>query len=370
MTIVVFCPNWIGDTVMATPAFRALRRGFAGVRLVGIIKPQVAPTLDGAPWFDELVRFDPRARDRPFRTPPVLRRLRDERAQVAVLFPNSFRSALLAWLAGIPRRVGYAKSGRGLLLTDRLDWPRYGRGRRLPTPIVETYLDLVRRLDCPIDSVRPELFATEADEAAADLAWARLGLPRSEPIVCLNTGGAYGPAKSWPVEHFAALARRLAADAARAVLVVCGPSERDAARAIVAGADHPRVVSLADQTVSLGLTKACIRRAGLLITTDSGPRHFAAAFRVPVLTLFGPTFIAWTRTYHPRALHVYHPVPCGPCQRPECPLGHHRCMRELSPDAVFQAALRLLPEAASSVECVQRINLLPGEKKGACNAPF
>jgi heptosyltransferase-2 len=348
MTIVVFCPNLIGDTVMATPAFRALRRGCAGARLVGVIKPQVAPTLDGAPWFDELVHFDPRGRDRPLWTPPVLRRLRDRRAEVAVLFPNSFRSALLAWRAGIPRRVGYAKSGRGLLLTDRLGWPRDRLGRRLPTPIVATYLDLVRRLGCPIDSARPELFTTEADEAAADRAWARLGLPRSEPVVCLNTGGAYGPAKSWPVEHFAALARRLAAEAGRAVLVVCGPAERDAARAIAAGAEHPRVVSLADQALGLGLTKACIRRAGLLITTDSGPRHFAAAFRVPVLTLFGPTFIAWTRTYHPRALHVYHPVPCGPCQRPECPLGHHRCMRELSPDAVFRAALRLLPEATTA----------------------
>jgi heptosyltransferase-2 len=343
MTIAVFCPNLIGDTVMATPAFRALRRGFAGERIIGVVKPQVAPTLDGAPWFDGLIRFDAKGRDRSVRMLPVLRRLRAERAEVAVLFPNSFRSALLAWLAGIPRRVGYAKSARGPLLTDRLDWPRDRQGKRLPTPIVETYLDLATRLGCPIDSVRPELFTTEADESAADLAWSRLGLTRSEPLVCLNSGGAYGPAKSWPVEHFAALARRLAVDAGQAVLVVCGPNERDAARAIVAGAGHPRVVSLADEPVSLGLTKACIRRAGLLITTDSGPRHFAAAFRVPVLTLFGPTFIAWTRTYHPRALHVYHPVPCGPCQRPICPLGHHRCMRELSPDAVYQAVLRLLP---------------------------
>jgi heptosyltransferase-2 len=91
------------------------------------------------------------------------------------------------------------------------------------------------------------------------------------------------------------------------------------------------------------LTKACIRRSALLVTTDSGPRHFAAAFDVPVITLFGPTHIAWTRTYHPKAIHLLHPVPCGPCQRPTCPLGHHRCMRELDPDAVFAAARRLLP---------------------------
>jgi heptosyltransferase-2 len=345
MKVVVFCPNMIGDTVMATPAFRALRRGFPGAKILGVIKPHVAPTLEGAPWFDEWIRFDPRARDPAARTWAVLGRLRAERADLAVLFPNSFRSVLLALLAAIPRRVGYTRGGRGLLLTDRLRYPRGRDGRRVPSPIVESYLALARHLGCPGDSLRPELFTTDADEAAADRAWQALGLSRHEPVVCLNTGGAYGPAKSWPVEHFAALARRIAADAGQAVLIVCGPSEREAARAIAAAADHPRVVTLAGLELSIGLTKACVRRSALLVTTDSGPRHFAAAFGVPVVTLFGPTHIAWTRTYHPHALHVHHPVPCGPCQRPSCPLGHHRCMRELAPQAVYEAVRRYLVRA-------------------------
>jgi heptosyltransferase-2 len=337
MKVVVFCPNMIGDTVMATPAFRALRRGLEGATIVGVIKPHVAPTVEGAPWFDGLILFDAKARNPGVRTWAVLRRLRAERADVAVLFPNTWRSAMLAMLAGIPRRIGYNRAGRGVLLTDRLDYPCGRHRRRLPTPIVESYLALARRLGCPGDSLLPELFTTAADEVAADCAWARLGLIGA-PVVCLNTGGAYGPAKSWPVEHFATLARRIAVEAGQSVLVVCGPSERAAARAIVAAADHPRVVSLAPFDLSLGLTKACIRRSTLLITTDSGPRHFATAFRVPVLTLFGPTHIAWTRTYHPHALHIYYPVPCGPCQRPACPLGHHRCMRDLTPSAVYDAA--------------------------------
>jgi heptosyltransferase-2 len=123
---------------------------------------------------------------------------------------------------------------------------------------------------------------------------------------------------------------------------LCGPAEREAAREIVRLADHPRVASVAEQPLGLGLSKACVRRAALLITTDSGPRHFAAAFQTPVITLFGPTHIAWTRTYHPHALHLFHPVSCGPCQRPVCPEGHHRCMRELTPEQVFQAAHRWL----------------------------
>ena len=349
MKVVVFCPNMIGDTVMATPAFRALRRGLAGATILGVIKPHVAPTLDGAPWFDDLIRFDPRAKDQGSRTWAVLRRLRAERADAAVLFPNSWRSVLLAVLAGIPRRLGYTRGGRDLLLTDRLSYPHGRDGRRVPTPIVESYLALARRLGCASDSMRPELFTTAADEAGADRVWTRLGLTRDEPVVCLNTGGAYGPAKSWPVEHFATLARRIATEAGQSVLLVCGPSERAAARSIVAAAGHPRVVSLAGFDLSIGLTKACVRRSSLMITTDSGPRHFATAFSVPVLTLFGPTHIAWTRTYFPHSLHVHYPVPCGPCQKPACPLGHHRCMRDLSPQAVYEAARRYLTAGGTRI---------------------
>jgi heptosyltransferase II len=342
MRIVVFCPSMIGDTVMATPALRALRRGFPGARIDGVIRPNVAPTLEGAPWLDGLIPFNPRAKDPEHRTFPLLKRLRAGRYDVAVILPNTFRTAALAWLARVPRRVGYVRYGRGPLLTDRLEPPRDARGDLLPTPIVHYYLALARHLGCRAESLRLELFTNEADERAADRAWDRLGLPPAAPVVCLNTGGAFGPAKSWPAEHFATLARRLAAAEGLHVLIVCGPAERDAARAIAARAGHPRVVSLADEPLGLGLTKACIRRSALLVTTDSGPRHFAAAFGVPAVGLFGPTHIAWTRTYHPHAVHLQQPVPCGPCQKGTCPLGHHRCMRELDPESVFAAAMKLL----------------------------
>ncbi|MHC5540305.1 glycosyltransferase family 9 protein, partial [Singulisphaera rosea] len=141
---------------------------------------------------------------------------------------------------------------------------------------------------------------------------------------------------------FGALAHRLAEETGKAVLVVCGPSERDAARSIGAHASHPRISTLADQPLSIGLSKACVKRSTLMVTTDSGPRHFAAAFNVPVVTLFGPTHIAWTRTYHPQAVHVFHPVPCGPCQKPTCIPGHHRCMRDLTPETVYAAVRRIL----------------------------
>ncbi len=347
MTVAVVCPNLIGDTVMATPTFRALRAGFPSDRIVAVVRPGVASVLDGGPWFDGRILFDPRSKDPGRRAGAVVDALRRERVEVVVLLPNSFRSALLAWRSGAARRVGYARGGRSILLTDRLPAPRDRRGRFLPTPIVDYYLALARRLGCPVGSLRTELFTTPADEDAADRAFADLGLPPGAPVVCLNTGGAYGPAKAWPEEHFAALARRLAVESGVGVLVLCGPAEREAARSIAAKAGHPRVVSLAGRDLSLGLSKAAVRRSALLITTDSGPRHFAPAFDVPAITLFGPTHIAWTRTHHPLSLHLLHPVACGPCQRPTCPEGHHRCMRDLDPASVYRAAQRFLAPATS-----------------------
>jgi heptosyltransferase-2 len=342
MRIVVFGPNLIGDTVMATPTLRALRMAFPAARVDLVLRPNVAPTLDGAPWIDEVVLCARKSRKPEHSTRALIRRLRANRYDLAILLPNSFRSAAQAWLGGCRRRVGYARGGRSLLLTDRLAPPVDARGRYIPFPAVEYYLALARHVGARAESTRLELFTTDRDREAADAAWTALGLSNARPVVCLNTGGAFGPAKSWPQAYFSTLARRLATEAHADVLVLCGPAERDAARAIVAGAGHPRVVSLADQPLSIGLSKACVERSALMVTTDSGPRHFAAAFGVPVVSLFGPTHIAWTRTNHPRAIHLQQPVPCGPCQQGICPEGHHRCMVELTPETVHRAALRLL----------------------------
>src|SRR5262249_40578350 len=156
----------------------------------------------------------------------------------------------------------------------------------------------------------------------ADIVWQRAGFHAFTEVVCLNPGAAFGSAKHWPADSFALLARDLVDRRGCGVLVLCGPGERQLARNIPTLAGRPGVHAIANQPLSLGLTKACIRRSDLLVTTDSGPRHFAAAFGRPVVTLFGPTHIAWTETYYPRAVHLQKPVPCGPCQLRSCPLDH------------------------------------------------
>jgi heptosyltransferase-2 len=194
-----------------------------------------------------------------------------------------------------------------------------------------------------------ELFTTADNERRADRLWSKIGWTPADRVVVLNPGAAYGPAKRWPSKSFAELARRLVDEMKTKVLILCGPQERGFARYIADASLRPRFVhSMAEEEVSLGLAKACVRRATLLVTTDSGPRHFGAAFGVPVVSLFGPTHIGWTETYFEAETKLQHKVPCGPCQQRECPLVHWRCMNDLSVDRVHDAALSALRSARPS----------------------
>jgi heptosyltransferase-2 len=348
MNLGIFLPNWIGDAVMATPALRAVRAHHgAKTRIVGIGRPLVAELLAGTNWFDEFIPFDPRSLQPALRGVAFLLRLRRRRLDTALLLTNSLRSALFALLAGARQRVGFVRNGRGPLLTHKLHAPTQN-GRLVPTPVLRSYLQLAQAIGCVCPSARLELATLPADERAADGVWSRMGLPPAARVVVLNSGGAYGPAKLWPTPYFSELARRIAVQHGRRVLVLCGPGERRIAREIVRGADHPHVTSLADERVSIGLSKACVRRSALVVTTDSGPRHMAAAFGVPAITLFGPTHIDWSENGHPLAVHLQLDLDCVPCQRRACPLGHHACMRRLSVDMVLNAVSKELarrPEA-------------------------
>jgi len=337
MKLAIFLPNWIGDAVMATPTLRALRSHFGPtVEVIGVHKPYIGDVLAGIDWFEHTVAYDRRSKNPAHHTWAVIRALRSLRPDVAVLLPNSLRAAVIARLAGIPRRVGYVRYGRGPLLTHKLWHPRVGRDY-LPRPAIDAYLQLAYALGCPPEQPALQLGTTVVDEAAADAVWRRLHLPSGEQVVVLNSGGAYGAAKHWPAEHFAELARRIVQQRRMSVLVLCGPAEREIAREIAHRAAHPQVVTLADQEVSIALSKVCVRRAAMLVTTDSGPRFFGVAFGKPVVTLFGPTHPRWSATHHPREIELAHAVPCGPCSKRTCPLGHHACMRDLTVDRVFAA---------------------------------
>jgi heptosyltransferase-2 len=332
MRIAMFLPNWIGDAVMATPAIRAVRQKHPAARIVAVGRQHVADTLHGSPWIDEWLMSGS--------TLPLAAELRARSMDQAILFPNSFRSALIAWLGRCRQRIGYARQGRSWLLTHRLQPVRDARGRIVPAPVLLAYNRLVEAGGCPVGSRRMEVFVSPNEAALADEVWHLTGLHRYSEVICLNPGAAFGEAKLWPAQYFVELARMLTARDDCGVLVLCGPAERELARKI-AYAAGPRVDCLADFPVSVGLTKACLQRADLLVSTDSGPRHLAAALGKPVVALFGPTHIAWTDTFCKHELHLQKKVSCGPCQKRTCPLDH-RCMRELAPAEVFAAVVSLL----------------------------
>lgn len=345
MKLAIFLPNWIGDVVMATPALRAVRDQFPSAEIVGVMRPYVADVLAGTGLINRTLFYNPRGQEASQRGWSFIRLLRAERFGTALLLTNSLRTGWLAWLSGADRRVGFSRDFRGWLLTDRV----VPKAKSVPHPALDEYLRLAQRLGCPAESRRMELAVLPEDQQRLDEYWAATkgnldgpGSPPYREYICFNTGGAFGAAKNWPREYFAELARRVATQIGKTVLIVCGPSERDDARWIADRANHPHVRSLADAKLSIGLTKAAIRDSQLLVTTDSGPRHFAAAFGRPVITLFGPTHIAWSETHYDRAEHLQLKLDCGPCQQRECPLKHHRCMKELSVDTVFAAIQRQL----------------------------
>ena len=334
MKIAVFLPNWIGDAVMATPALRAIRNQFSDATITAVVRPYVADVLDGLDLVDNRILHNPKGDDARQRGWQVIKTLRREQFDSAVLFPNSLRSAWMAWLSGARRRVGMNRDLRGLLLTDRIT----PHPKSDPNPVIEEYLRLARQLGCAVNSRQTELATTSDDERQLDHFFGQHNSDlRRLGYVCLNPGGAFGAAKHWPTESFGELARRINLELGKAVVVLCGPAEREEAARIVELASLPHVVSLGRVSPSVGLTKAAVKHSELLVTTDSGPRHFAQPFDVPVVTLFGPTHIAWSETFHGKATHLQVDLDCGPCQQRVCPLGHHRCMVELDVGRVFTA---------------------------------
>lgn len=355
MKIAIFLPNWIGDAVMATPALRAVRQQFPDAEIVGIMRPAIADVLAGTGLVDRNLFYHPRSKVKSQKGIAFIRTLRAEKFDTILLLPNSLRSGVIAWLSGATRRIGFARDWRSWLLTDRV----VPKSKATPHPVLDEYLRLTDQMGCASRSRQLESAVLPQDQAQlegfwngkwvwADGEWKQYAAQHPFPYICFNTGGAFGKAKSWPREYFAELARRVATEFHKVVLVICGPAERDEARWIADEAGHPAVVSLASAPLSIGLTKAAIRSSELLVTTDSGPRHFAAAFVVPVVTLFGPTHIEWSETFYDKAEHLQLKLDCGPCQQRECPLKHHRCLRDLTVDTVFAAVERQLTKHSHS----------------------
>jgi heptosyltransferase II len=331
MRTLVIAPNWVGDTVMAEPVFRALAA--SGRQLTVLARPALVPLARLLPGVDDTLA---RAAD----DADTLARLRTETFPEAVVLPGSFRAARLAHAAGIARRYGYRGDFRAPLLAPAVRRPR---GRR---PQAEDYRELLAAMEValPADwTPRLELPPELRERGRERLARAGIAVGPSDaaPLVGLFPGAEWGASKRWPMKSFAALAVELR----RRVpgvreMIVAGPKEVWLAVRVheESGKLHP----VLGPDLDLAALAGALAHLDLLISNDSGPMHLAAALGVPCLALFGPTDPRRTAPAGGGHEVVYRDLWCSPCFRRRCPLLHHRCLAGIAPEEVAERAARRL----------------------------
>lgn len=338
--VLVRLPNWVGDIVMATPALAALRRHWPEAHLVAAGPAHAVPLLAGSALVDDVLTLPPRRGTGLAGLARAVRLMAAGRHELAILFTNSISSALVAALARVPLRVGHAGSGRTPLLTHAVPRGRERGFHHAPQPMVEAYFRLLEHVGVPRGDPHYVLTVTPEDAREAQAWKLAVGVPPDARCIGIHPGSSFGPSKLWITERFAAVADALQQRLGATVLVFCGPGEEPLAHHIAASARLP-VITAADVPLSLGGLKAVVRELDLLVTTDTGPRHFGPAFDVPTVVVMGSTDPRFTNTNLGRTLVVRSGVACSPCQLKVCPIDH-RCMTRLQPEHVLAAVTRLL----------------------------
>ncbi|MCP4202107.1 MAG: lipopolysaccharide heptosyltransferase II [bacterium] len=323
----VVAPNWVGDSVMAIPMLDALSA--TGRSLTVLARPHLKPLLETVSAVDRIVV---RARsDR--QTIHVLRELGFEEA---VILPNSFRSAWLAFRAGIPVRWGYRGDLRSGLLEPPVKRPAGLRHQ------LNDYDALLERLGAPIPTGPPrlDLSASLLDSGRAALRDAGVRSEEDLKTVGVFPGAEFGPSKRWPSSCFAELLRELGERAPLQTVLIAGPGEEPLAAEIQR--NSTTVVPVVGPRLNLAELAAVLARLDVLITNDSGPMHVAAATGTACVALFGPTNPTRTAPAGDRHRVLYNHRWCSPCFKKRCPLLHQRCMRDLSVTRVIDTLVEIL----------------------------
>jgi lipopolysaccharide heptosyltransferase II len=337
----------IGDVIFTTPAVRALRQHFPDAHITYIVEPQAADVVRCNPHIDELI-VAPR---RHLLSDIALgRRLRAARYDLAIDFHGGPRASLLTWLSGARVRVGYEVAGRAWIYTRRVARPRELR----PRHAVQNQWDLLTTVGIPgPDEARWPVEMPVDPGAAAAIAdrLARAGVGLTDRLVVVHVS-AGNPFRRWPQNAFAALIASLAArDPALWVIVMSGPSDREAAgrvvegaRARLAAAERERVLTIGE--FSLAELRGLLDRAALYIGGDSGPLHIAATSAIPIVALYGPTLPVRSAPWRDRSLVTESveitDLACRPCDQRVCAPGDFRCLARISAEDVIAAAERAL----------------------------
>jgi len=337
--ILVRSTNWVGDAVMTIPALDALRARFPRAEIVLLTKAWVSELYWHHPALNRQIIYKPNSDHRGFMGfTRLVRELKAEHFDAALLLQNAFQAAWMAWLARIPLRIGYARDGRSLLLHDAIEPPlpaAYGHQAHY-------YLQLLFRAGIiakpePVEEIRLRL--TDAEKTWAARKIDALGLNGPRFLVGLAPGAAFGPAKRWLPERFAGLADRLIGALNADVLIFGSAAERPLAEQIAGSMKHTPAIAAGETSLRqlLSLTARC----SLIVANDSGPMHLAAALGIPLVAVFGSTDERATGPMGTRVRIVKQDVECSPCGRRECPIDF-RCMSDLSVEEVFRATLELV----------------------------
>jgi heptosyltransferase-2 len=341
--ILIRATNWVGDAIMALPALRSVRARFPDAHIAIVARPYVADIYSGQQICDQLIPYDLQGahaslsgRER------LARELRAQKFDAALLLQNAFDAAWLAWRAGIPERIGYARDGRSILLTKAVPVPRPGE---IPAHEQFYYLELLRRSGW-LDQATGEQYVTlNVDPQAEQQAAERLltaGSRSNALRVAIGAGASYGSAKCWPPDRFAEVANCLAAES-DADIILFGTANEIAVSAAITAAMRRPPIDFTGKT-SVADLPAFLSQCHLFIGNDSGAMHVAAAVGLPAVAIFGPTDPLGTAPITPRCTIVQEKPYCSPCFLRRCPTDH-RCMTRISPAAVSTAAQSWLTSA-------------------------
>jgi len=333
MKILVRSPNWIGDMVMSTPVVRALRRKYPDAKITVLSRQKIAPLWTCNPDTDEILQIQGF-----FST---VKQLRKNSFDLAVVLPDSFKSALMVFMAGIPERMGYATECRGFMLTCRIPVSDGGFRRK---HITDEYLDIIRPLGVEKPEKKPVLNVTDAGKNEAEKIIRENNL-NSSMLIGISPGATYGPAKRWPEENFIRAAREIS-DKYRARILVFGSREEAWLAGEISSGIGKTAVNLAGKLSLPGLA-AMISLCRALIANDTGTVHLAAALNVPSVAIFGSSSPVWTSPLGETTSVLYQHESCSPCFERTCRKNDYSCLKSITAEHVMSAFEGIMKKNAS-----------------------
>lgn len=326
----------MGDDVFCTPAFRAIRRHFESAKITffanSVARQILSPNIFNDSWLDQ-------QSNNPF---VIANMFRKHRFTHAILFKNSFASALTCFLAGIPSRIGYARDGRAFLLTEKLHPSKLPTGNFKPVSMVKYYLAIAAWLGADISDENMQLPLTDKENQSILTKIPEIDGSKG-PVVIMVPGAVYGPSKRWIAERFAETADRLIAAYNATVIISISPTtiEKQIAEKIQNSAKN-NFITTAQRNINLGELKSLLAKADLVIANDTGPRHMSIALQRKVISLLGPTDLPWIDFGYENEIPLVGQASCAPCVKPVCKLNEHLCMQSITVDMVCAAAGKLL----------------------------